>query len=170
VRAALAADHKLPEAGQAPDVLLRDAARQLFEHSLFNGHPRFFGYVTSSPAPIGMLAELLASAVNANVGAWKLSPMATEIEGQVFRWLSQFIGYPDDCGGMLLSGGNMANMTCFLAARAAHAGWDVRKQGVEDSHPVVSRHHRPRLSWSQRARGLPQRRCAQLQSLARTLG
>ena len=65
---------------EAPESLLRDAAALLFEHSLFNGHPRFYGYITSSAAPIGMLAELLAAAVNANVGAWKLSPMATEIE------------------------------------------------------------------------------------------
>ena len=130
VRAALAATRALPEEGKDPDELLRDAADLLFEHSLFNGHPRFYGYITSSAAPIGMLAELLAAAVNANVGAWKLSPMATEIEAQVIRWLAQFIGYPADCGGLLLSGGNMANLTCFLAARAAQAGWDVRKQGV----------------------------------------
>jgi hypothetical protein len=77
-----------------------------------------------------MLGELLAAAVNANVGAWKLSPMATEMESQVIRWLAQFIDYPSDCGGLLVSGGNMANLTCFLAARAAQAGWDVRKQGV----------------------------------------
>jgi aromatic-L-amino-acid/L-tryptophan decarboxylase len=154
VRAALAADHKLPEAGQAPDVLLRDTARLLFEHSLFNGHPRFFGYVTSSPAPIGMLAELLASAVNANVGAWKLSPMATEIEGQVVRWLAQFIGYPDDCGGLLLSGGNMANMTCFLAARAAHAGWDVRKQGVGSGSRLCVYASSETHTWIQKAADL----------------
>src|SRR5689334_6991561 len=43
--------------------------------------------------------------VNANVGAWKLAPMATEMEGQVIRWMAQFIGYPADCGGLLLSGG-----------------------------------------------------------------
>jgi glutamate/tyrosine decarboxylase-like PLP-dependent enzyme len=72
----------------------------------------------------------LAAAVNANVGAWNLAPMATEIEVQVIRWLAQFIGYPADCGGLLLSGGNMANLTCFLAARAAMAGWDIRTQGV----------------------------------------
>src|SRR5204863_6191840 len=114
VRTALAANRALPEEGQDPGVLLRDAAALLFEHSLFNGHPRFFGYITSSAAPIGMLAELLAAAVNPNVGAWKLSPMATEIEAQVVRWLAQFIGYPVDCGGLLLSGGNMANLTCFV--------------------------------------------------------
>src|SRR5947209_19118176 len=81
-----------------------------------------------------MLADLLAAAVNANVGASKLAPMATEIEGQVIRWLAQFTGYPVDCGGLLLSGGSMANLTCFLAARAAQAGWDVRKQGVTCGH------------------------------------
>ena len=85
-----------------------------------------------------MLADLLAAAVNANVGAWKLAPMATEIEAQVIRWLAQFIGYPVECGGLLLSGGNMANLTCFLAARAAQAGWDVRRQGVAGGPGCVS--------------------------------
>src|SRR5512146_962288 len=130
IRTALDATRALPEEGQDPKSLLREATALLLEHSLFNGHPRFYGYVTSSAAPIGMLAELLAAAVNANGGAWKLSPMATETEAQTIRWLAQFIGYPADCGGLLLSGGNMANLTCFLAARAAKANWDVRKQGV----------------------------------------
>jgi len=130
VRAALSANRALPEEGQAPESLLRDAAALLFEHSLFNGHPRFYGYITSSAAPIGMFGDFLAAAVNANTGAWKLAPMATEIEAQAIRWLAQFIGYPDACGGLLVSGGNMANLTCFLAARAAKAGWDVRRQGV----------------------------------------
>ena len=130
VRAALNAARTLPEQSEEAGDLLKNTADLLFEHSLLNGHPGFYGYITSSAAPIGMLAELLAAAVNANVGAWKLSPMATEIEAQTIRWLAQFIGYPADCGGLLLSGGNMANLTCFLAARAAKANWDVRKQGV----------------------------------------
>jgi glutamate/tyrosine decarboxylase-like PLP-dependent enzyme len=130
VRAALDASRTLPEEGREVQSLLRDTAALLFDHSLFNGHPRFYGYITSSAAPVGMLADLLASAVNANVGAWKLAPIATEIEAQVIRWLAKFIGYPADCGGLLSSGGNMANLTCFLAARAARAGWDIRKRGV----------------------------------------
>ena len=72
VRAAVSAKRALPEEGQDPESLLRDTAALLFEHSLFNGHPRFYGYITSSAAPIGMLGDLLAAAVNANVGAcWK---------------------------------------------------------------------------------------------------
>jgi aromatic-L-amino-acid/L-tryptophan decarboxylase len=130
VRAALGTNRALPEERQDPSNLLKDTAALLFEHSLFNGHPRFYGYITSSAAPIGMLADLLAAAINANVGAWKLAPIATEIEVQVIRWLAQFIGYPAESDGLLLSGGNMANLTCFLAARAAQAGWDVRKRGV----------------------------------------
>ena len=154
VRAALGASGALPEAGQDPGVLLRDAADLLFEHSLFNGHPRFYGYITSSAAPIGMLADFLAAAVNANVGAWKLSPMATEIEAQVIRWLAQFIGYPSDCGGLIVSGGNMANLTCFLAARAAQAGWDVREQGVATGPPLCVYASAETHTWIQKAADL----------------
>jgi aromatic-L-amino-acid/L-tryptophan decarboxylase len=130
VQAALEASASLPERGTDAEVLLRDAAPLLFEHSLLNGHPRFFGYITSSPAPIGMLGDLLAAAVNANVGAWRLSPIATEIEAQAVRWVAQLIGYPATCGGLFVSGGNMANMVGLFAARAAAADWDVRARGM----------------------------------------
>jgi glutamate/tyrosine decarboxylase-like PLP-dependent enzyme len=92
VRRALDADRGLPASGADAGALLDDAAELLFRHSLFNGHPRFFGYITSSPAPIGMLGDLLASALNANVGAWRLSPMATEIEAQTIRCLATAAG------------------------------------------------------------------------------
>ncbi len=130
VREALDLSAPLPESGMDAGPLLERTAQWLFEHSLFNAHPRFFGYITAAPAPIGVLGDFLASAVNANVGAWTLSPAATEIESQTVRWIASFIGYPADCGGLLLSGGNMANIVCFLAARAAKAGWNVREQGV----------------------------------------
>ncbi|MFN8065690.1 MAG: aminotransferase class V-fold PLP-dependent enzyme [Vicinamibacterales bacterium] len=130
VREALDLLAPLPEAGTEPGRLLEEATRGLFEHSLFNGHPRFFGYITSSPAPIGILADLLAAAVNPNVGAWALSPAATEIEAQTIRWVASFIGFPTDCGGLFVSGGNMANFVCVLAARVAKAGPEVRERGV----------------------------------------
>ena len=130
VRDALDLTGPLPESGTDPGRLLEQTAQLLFEHSLFNAHPRFFGYITAPPAPIGILGDFLASAVNPNVGAWILSPAATEIESQTVRWIAALIGYPVDCGGLLVSGGNMANLVCFLAARAAKAGWDVREHGV----------------------------------------
>src|ERR1017187_6534977 len=130
IRQALDADRALPQQGADPAQLLNRAADLLFEHSLFNAHPRFWGYVTSPPAPIGVLGELLAAAVNPNVGAWLLSPMASEIEAQTIRWVAEMLDYPLDCGGLFVSGGNMANIACFLAARQAKAGWDVRTKGL----------------------------------------
>lgn len=130
VREALDLSTPLPETGTDAGPLLERTARLLFDHSLFNGHPRFFGYITAAPAPIGMLADLLAAALNPNVGAWALSPAATEIEAQTVRWIAELIGYPVDCGGLLVSGGNMANVVCLLAARAAMASWNVREDGV----------------------------------------
>jgi aromatic-L-amino-acid/L-tryptophan decarboxylase len=130
VRAALGGEARMPEIGSDPRALLDRAADLLFEHSLLNGHPRFFGYITSSPAPIGILADMLAAGVNPNVGGWTLSPMATEIEAQAVRWIADLLGFPEGAGGLLVSGGNMANFVAFFAARAAHAGWDVRVAGV----------------------------------------
>ncbi len=120
----------IPERGTDPEALLRETTRLLFEHSTFNGHPRFFGYITAGPAPIGILADMLASAVNPNVGAWSLSPIATEIERQSVRWIAELIGYPKDAGGIFVSGGNVANIICLLAARTAVTPWDVKADGA----------------------------------------
>jgi aromatic-L-amino-acid/L-tryptophan decarboxylase len=130
IRALLEAGKALPKDGTAASDLLRAAASLLFDHSLFNGHPRFFGYITSSPAPLGMLGDLLAAAVNPNVGAWTLGPVATEIEAQAVGWVAELIGYPRDCGGLFVSGGNMANFVGLLAARASAAPWDIRRSGL----------------------------------------
>jgi glutamate/tyrosine decarboxylase-like PLP-dependent enzyme len=130
VRDALGAAQTLPLNGADPAQLLDRATDLMFEHSLFNAHPRFWGYVTSSAAPIGALGELLAAAANPNVGAWLLSPMASEIEAQTIRWIAEMLRYPVDSGGLFVSGGNMANIVGFLAARQAKAGVDVRTKGM----------------------------------------
>ena len=129
IREALDLSSPLPEHGSDPAALLSHTAQELFAHSLFNGHPRFFGYITASPAPIGMLGDLLASALNPNVGSWTLGPAATEIEAQTVRWIAELIGFPAG-DGLLVTGGNMANIVCLLAARAAMAPWDVRAGGL----------------------------------------
>ncbi len=119
-----------PEFGTAAAPLLEEAARLILENSTLSGHPRFLAYVVSSPSPIGALADMMAAIVNPNVGAWDLSPIATEMEAQTVRWIAGMLGYPVDCGGLLTSGGNMANFIGFLAARRARAPWDVRVEGV----------------------------------------
>ncbi len=133
VRLALSAERSLPRQGADPATLMAHAADLLFDHSLLNGHPRFWGYITSSAAPIGALGELLAASVNPNVGAWLLSPMASEIEAQTIRWIAELLDYPTDCAGLFVSGGNMANLVCFLAARQAKGGPDLRTKGIAEA-------------------------------------
>src|SRR5262245_15842298 len=120
----------LPEQGCEPHSLLDEAADLLLNHSLFNGHPRFLGFITSSAAPIGVLGDLLAAAVNPNVGGWTLSPMASEIEAQTIRWIAEMIGCSGKSGGVLVSGGNMANFVGFIVARKSKSNWDVRTRGI----------------------------------------
>tara|TARA_R110000868_G_scaffold262027_3_gene520422 strand:- start:649 stop:2139 length:1491 start_codon:yes stop_codon:yes gene_type:complete len=120
----------LPDNGSPAADIISNATELLMNHSLLNGHPKFMGYITSSPAPIGMFADLLAASINPNVGANILSPVATEIEIQTVKWLAEFIGVSPDYGGILVSGGNMANFTAFLAARTAKAPKNIKEDGL----------------------------------------
>lgn len=127
----------LPKNGTPLEDIFQNATELLFEHSLFNGHPRFWGYITSSAAPAGILSDLLASSINANAGAYILSPMATEIERQTIRWIAELIGFPKDCGGIFVSGGNMANITGLLAARKPKANWDICQTGLNNRQMLI---------------------------------
>ena len=144
----------LPTTGTGAAELFAEVVPLLFDHSLFNAHPRFAAYVTSPAAPIGALADLLASAVNPNVGAGPLSPVATEIELQTVAWIAELIGYPSGCGGLLVSGGNMANIVGLLAARRARARWDVRAEGVAGGPEMVLYASSETHTWVQKAADL----------------
>ena len=153
IRAALPSGG-LPASGSSAEALLEDAARLLFEHSLFNGHPRFFGYITSSATPIGALADLLAGSVNPNCGGWTLSPIASEIERQTIAWIAELLSYPAGCGGLLVSGGNMANFVGFLAARRARASWDIRAGGLRPGPQLTVYASAETHTWIQKAADL----------------
>jgi len=120
----------MPENGTDIAPVIEKFRKTFFEQSTHNGSPRFWGYITSSGAPVGALADLLASAVNPNCGAWALSPIATEIENECIRWLSQFMGLPGKWDGIVVSGGNMANIVAFIVGRKAKATWDIRGKGL----------------------------------------
>jgi glutamate/tyrosine decarboxylase-like PLP-dependent enzyme len=130
---AILGNASLPENGTPTKQIFSKTLELLFDHSLFNGHPKFFGYITSSPAPVGALADMLAASVNPNVGANILSPMATEIEKQTVQWLAEFIGVSPSYGGLLVSGGNMANFTAFLTARTVKAPATIKENGIENN-------------------------------------
>jgi glutamate/tyrosine decarboxylase-like PLP-dependent enzyme len=136
IRELLNTDIALKDSGSKSEEIIDRAAALLLEHSLFNGHPRFWGYITSSPAPLGILADYMASAINPNVGGWTLSPVATEMEVQTIKWIGELINYKAD-GGILVSGGNMANFVGFLAGTRAKLGQDIRRFGLAGRTPKI---------------------------------
>ena len=109
-------EEALPCTGSEPEAVLAECRRALLQHSRRNGHPRFFGYVSSSADPIGILADGLTSALNQNVTAWRSAPAATVIERLVIRWLDQMTGFAGGGHGLLVSGGSAANHQALACA------------------------------------------------------
>jgi len=114
VRALIGADDPLPVDGEPVEALLDACARVLGAGRRTN--PGFFGYVQSPPAPVGAAADLLASAADQNVTAWRSAPAATEVEKVAVRWLGELVGFAPAAAGLLLAGGSAANLTALLLA------------------------------------------------------
>ena len=123
----------LPEEGEGAGALVADWRERVVPLLTAIGSPRHFAYVNGSGAMIGILAEALAACTNTNAGAWKLGPAAAEIERQCLRWIADFIGYPADTGGIMVSGGTMANFTALLTALRHVAAYDTTVGGLQDS-------------------------------------
>jgi aromatic-L-amino-acid/L-tryptophan decarboxylase len=122
----------LPEDGEAASSLIADWSERVVPLLTTIGSPRHFAYVNGSGSMIGAFADALAACSNTNAGAWRLGPAATEIERQCVRWLARFVGYPEDTGGILVSGGSMANFTAILTALRHTAPYDTTSDGLQD--------------------------------------
>lgn len=123
-------DTGLPWHGQPTSRLMECLREDLLPLSTFNGHPRFFSYITSSPNPIGVIGDFVASAFNQNASLWRAAPLASAIELQTIDWLRQIIGMPEATEGIFSSGGQMANVIAHNVFRDQRAGWDVRRFGL----------------------------------------
>jgi aromatic-L-amino-acid/L-tryptophan decarboxylase len=108
-----------------------------FGQSLLPGHPAFFAYISGAGTVPGAAAELLAAGINANVGGYRLAPGASEIELHLTRWLAERFGLPEGSGGMIMTGGAMANFVALKCARDVGLGIEVRERGVREHGPVA---------------------------------
>src|SRR5579862_1410225 len=99
---------QLPQEPSSPESVLGELEQKLLPYCTHVGHPGYMGLITPSPAPIGVVADFICSALNQNVGAYSIGPSAVAMERQVVRWLSNLCGYADTAGGNLTSGGMTA--------------------------------------------------------------
>ena len=93
-----------------------------------NVHPGFMGWVHGGGTPVGMLAEMLAAGLNANLGGRDQVPI--EVERQIAHWMQAIFGFPESATGLFVAGTSMANFIAVVIARDTALGCDVRRHGV----------------------------------------
>ncbi|MBZ0281539.1 MAG: amino acid decarboxylase [Anaerolineae bacterium] len=126
----------LPESGCDPTELIESFADEILPYPMGNASPRFFAWVNSPPAPLAVLAELLAAGLNPSVAGGDHA--ATYVEHAVLNWLKTIMGYPLDAGGVLASGGSAANLIALGVMRHIKTEGSVRAQGIQTkSAPMV---------------------------------
>lgn len=130
-------DEPFPEEPQPIDAILREVENNIFANSTLYLSPRFLGYINSGGNQASILGEMLASAVNQICAMWHFSPAASEVERRVIRWIAQFIGYPSEAGGCLLSGGSAGNLVGLAVARKQKAQFDAASLGMQGGPPLT---------------------------------
>ena len=121
---------RIPAEGVDDDELLAYLRDIVFSASMYPGHPGFLAYIVGAGTAHGAVADLVAAAINQNVGGWRLSPGATELELHLTSWFARVFGMPDGAGGLVTSGGSMANFVALKVARDRALGLDARERGM----------------------------------------
>ncbi len=121
----------LPHEGTDPDAIYALFQRLVEPYGVGNTHPRFMGWVHGGGNAVGMLAELLAAGLNANLGGRDHAPI--EVERQVIAWAAAMLGLPPGTTGLLVTGSSIANLIAVLTARRAALGPRVRSEGLRDA-------------------------------------
>ena len=129
-----------PEGGRPAEEVLEQAAREVLPFAARLDHPRFFGFVPSSPTWPGVLADFLAAGFNINSCTWLVSSGTSQLELVVVDWMRGWIGYPETAGGLLTSGGSAASVEALVAAREAAGHPDLPAVYMSDqSHSALKR-------------------------------
>jgi aromatic-L-amino-acid decarboxylase len=127
-RAAALRSAPAPQNAVPPDEILNQFADQIAPYPFGNGHPRFWGWVNSPPAVMGIFADALAAAMNPSCAGGNHA--AIYLEHQVIGWFREMLGFPATSSGLLVSGGSMATMTALAVARHVKSGVDIRVDGL----------------------------------------
>ena len=114
-----------PEAPPGPrdfDALLGELREQVFPYMSRLDHPGYFAFIPACGTWPGALGDLLASALNIYAGSWMEAAGPSHLELIVLDWFKDWLGYPREAAGVLVSGGSAANMTALACARDSMLG------------------------------------------------
>ncbi len=118
----------LPSAPTALEEVYREFTNAVVPYATGNVHPGFMGWVHGGGTAVGMLAEMLAAGLNANLGGRDHMPI--EVERQIVEWMRSLFGLPEGASGIFVTGTSTANLMAVLVARTAVLGSEIRQHGI----------------------------------------
>jgi aromatic-L-amino-acid decarboxylase len=133
---------QLPQDPSTAENILSELEQKLLPNCTHVGHPGYMGLITPSPTPIGIIADFICSALNQNIGAYTVGPAAVAMERRTVRWLTDLVGYGENAGGNLTSGGMMANFIGLKLARDSVSGDRIQQEGVQQRWAVYTSEER----------------------------
>ena len=118
----------LPRQPSGLNEVYREFTDFIAPYATGNVHPGFMGWVHGGGSAVGMLAEMLAAGLNANLGGRDHIPI--EVERQIVQWMAEMFGFPAGASGIFVTGTSMANLMAVLVARTTALGTSARQHGI----------------------------------------
>lgn len=118
----------VPIAPSALEDVHQEFTKFILPFAVGNVHPGFMGWVHGGGTPVGMLGEMLAAGLNANVGGRDQAPI--EVERQIARWMQSIFRFPETASGLFVTGTSMANFVAVVIARDVKLAGNVRRHGL----------------------------------------
>ena len=126
-------DKPLPREGRDPSAVVERLVGDVAGGLAASAGGRFFGWVIGGAVPAALAADWLTSTWDQNAGMYAVAPAAAVVEEVCGRWLLELLGLPRTASFALVTGCQMAHVTCLAAARNAvlsRCGWDVEERGL----------------------------------------
>src|SRR5437763_16097013 len=114
----------LPRRGESYEALLDFLFREAIPRSFNAAGPGYLAFIPGGGIYHAAVADYIADAVNRYVGVCAAAPVLAQLEANVVRWFCEIVGYGRGSGGVLTSGGSLANLIAIVTARQELLGDD----------------------------------------------
>lgn len=133
----------IPADGRPLREVCQELLRDVYSGTLLAQHPRSFACIPSTASPLSWMGDVMTNAFNPHDSCRVNAPAIALIEQKLIRWMCNLAGYPEESGGLFVSGASMANLTALTAARDAKLRWEERGRAVvyvsEQTHASVAK-------------------------------
>ena len=124
-----ALDVAVPKEESSLNEVYNSFQQNVLPYALGNTHPRFWGWVCGNGSATGMLADMIASAINPTTSFGEHADLY--VEKQVLDWTKEIYGFPRSSSGILTTGASLANILAITTARNFY-NKEIRKKGIRN--------------------------------------